>query len=92
MRDQLLVRHRDLNEAGRYRADVDPRGLATQSWAIGHGLVSLVTPGPLPLDTLSYRVPMLGGLFVSAGDEPDRSRTSVEQGWNQLFPRGIDRE
>jgi AcrR family transcriptional regulator len=74
--------------AKRFRAEVRPLDLATQSWAIGHGLVSLVTPGPLPRQTLDHGAPMLTALFISAGDHPDRCRTSVEQGWNQLIPPG----
>lgn len=67
--------------ADRFRADVDPLELAIQSWAIGHGLVSLVANGPLPRETLDHGVPMLTALFIGAGDRPDRCRTSVEQGW-----------
>ncbi len=73
--------------ANRYRDDADPLELATQSWALGHGLVSLVATGPLPRQTLDYAVPMLTALFVGAGDQPDRCRSSVEQGWRDLFPR-----
>jgi AcrR family transcriptional regulator len=74
--------------AGRFRADVDPLVLATQSWTIGHGLASLVATGPLPRQTLTHGVPMLTALFTAAGDEPARCRRSVEQGWEQLPPAG----
>ncbi|WNV86311.1 TetR/AcrR family transcriptional regulator [Umezawaea sp. Da 62-37] len=67
--------------AGRFREDVVPLDLATQSWAIGHGLVSLVATGPLPPQALDHGVPMLIGLFTGAGDHPGECRTSVEQGW-----------
>ncbi|MFI6477781.1 TetR/AcrR family transcriptional regulator [Nonomuraea sp. NPDC050663] len=67
--------------AGRFRDDVQPLELATQSWVIGHGLVSLVATGPLPREVLAYGVPMMIALFVSAGDEPGRCRSSVERGW-----------
>jgi AcrR family transcriptional regulator len=69
---------------GRFRGDVAPLALATQSWAIGHGLVSLVATGPLPREALAHGVPMLTALFVSAGDAPGPCRRSVEQGWAQL--------
>lgn len=69
---------------GRFRNDVDPLELATQSWAIGHGLVSLVATGPLPREALAHGVPMLTALFVSAGDDPDRCRQSVQRGWARL--------
>ncbi|WP_138998111.1 TetR/AcrR family transcriptional regulator [Rhodococcus zopfii] len=72
--------------AGRFRSDVDPLELATQSWAVGHGLVSLVAGGPLPASTLEHTIPMLTALFVAAGDEPERCRASVEQGWNENPP------
>ncbi|MDA3645903.1 TetR/AcrR family transcriptional regulator [Saccharopolyspora indica] len=77
-----LVRAADrAKEIGRFRDDVDPLRLAIQGWAIGHGLASLVTTGPLPQQALANAVPMLTALFVSAGDDPDDCRRSVEAGW-----------
>ncbi|NRQ33734.1 TetR/AcrR family transcriptional regulator [Nonomuraea sp. NN258] len=70
--------------AGRFRDDVDPVELSTQSWAIGHGLASLVVTGPLPDQVLGYGVPMLTALFTGAGDSPDRCRASVERGFSSL--------
>jgi AcrR family transcriptional regulator len=79
---ECLVQAADrARKADRFRADVDPLELAIQSWAIGHGLVSLVATGPLPREALDHGAPMLTALFVSAGDQPDRCRASVEQGW-----------
>ncbi|MEU4834328.1 TetR/AcrR family transcriptional regulator [Streptosporangium sp. NPDC023615] len=72
--------------AGRFRDDVDPLELATQSWIIGHGLASLVATGPLPRHMLAQAVPLLTGLFVGAGDEPVRCRRSVELGWRRPYP------
>jgi len=69
---------------GRFAAGTDPLELATQSWAIGHGLASLVTSGPLPPAALGHGVPMLTALFTAAGDEPGRCRDSVAQGWAGL--------
>jgi AcrR family transcriptional regulator len=66
---------------GRFRDDVDPLDLATQSWTIGHGLASLVVTGPLPQQALAHGVPMLTALFTSAGDDPGTCRDSVERGW-----------
>ncbi|MEU8614083.1 TetR/AcrR family transcriptional regulator [Actinoplanes sp. NPDC048791] len=71
-------------EAGRFRAATVPLELAIQSWVIGHGLVSLVTPGPLPRETLAHGVPMLTALFVGTGDEPERCRRSVQRGWKSV--------
>lgn len=68
-------------DTGRFRDDVDDSAMATQTWAIGHGLVSLVATGPLPRQALDYGVPMLTALFVSAGDDPATCRRSVEGGW-----------
>lgn len=67
--------------AGRFRDDIDPLELATQSWTIGHGLASLVATGPLPRPALAHGVPLLTALFTSAGDDPERCRRSVERGW-----------
>jgi hypothetical protein len=68
--------------AGRFRDGVDPVGLATQSWIIGHGLASLVATGPLPRQALAQGVPLLTALFTGAGDAPERCRRSVERGWH----------
>ncbi|GAA1579606.1 TetR/AcrR family transcriptional regulator [Actinomadura kijaniata] len=77
--------------AGRFRDDVDPLELATQSWTIGHGLASLVVTGPLPREALAHGVPMLTALFTSAGDDPDRCRRSVERGWRSLTSHPLGR-
>jgi hypothetical protein len=71
-------------DIGRFRRDVDAMALATQSWAIGHGLVSLVATGPLPRPALDHGPPILTALFTSCGDDPDTCRRSVELGWHQL--------
>ncbi|MEO3755897.1 TetR/AcrR family transcriptional regulator [Streptomyces sp. B6B3] len=73
---------------GRFRDEVDPLELATQSWAVGHGLASLVATGPLPVEALAHGVPLLTALFTSAGDDPARCRRSVESGWDSLPPAG----
>ena len=72
---------RRAGSAGRVRADVDPLELATHSWAVAHGLVSLVATGPLPPRTLERGASVLTALLVGAGDEPGRCRASVERGW-----------
>ena len=77
-----LVRAADRGRpAGRFRADTVPLDLATQSWIIGHGLVSLVAGGPLPHGTLDHGPFLLTALFTGAGDRPDRCRASVDEGW-----------
>jgi AcrR family transcriptional regulator len=72
--------------AGRFRAGIEPLELATQSWTIAHGLVSLVANGPLPRETLANGVPLLIGLFVHLGDNPRKCSRSVENGWKNLRP------
>lgn len=84
-----LVRAIDRAKAnGRFRDEVDPLELATQSWTIGHGLASLVATGPLPHKALAHGAPMLTALFAGAGDEPDRCRQSVERGWGRMPSAG----
>lgn len=81
---ECLVRAaRRARDDGRLRADCVPLELATQSWAIGHGLVSLVATGPLPPQTLDHGPTLLRALVVSAGDTPERCRASVERGWRR---------
>lgn len=77
-------------EAGRFPAGVGSLDLATQTWAIGHGLASLVATGPLPHQVLAHGVPMLTALFIGAGDDPERCRRSVERGWGQGPASGAD--
>lgn len=79
--EYLVQAARRAQAAGRFRAEHDPLDLATQTWAIGHGLVSLVANGPLPPRTLDYGVPMLTAQFTGAGDRPERSRASAVRGW-----------
>lgn len=69
-------------EAGRFSTGVDARSLATQCWAIGHGLVSLVATGPLPREALALGAPMLVAMFVNSGDIPEACRDSVARGWH----------
>lgn len=89
--EHLVRAVRRAKGADRFRADIDALDLATQSWAIGHGLVSLVATGPLPEEALDHGVPMLTALFVSAGDLPDYCHTSVELGWREFSYPTIQR-
>ncbi|WP_344457076.1 TetR/AcrR family transcriptional regulator [Actinocorallia aurantiaca] len=82
--EHLVQAVRRAKDAERFRAGTDPLDLAIQSWAIAHGLVSLVANGPLPPRTLDHCAPMLAALFVSVGDDPGRCRSSVEHGWKRL--------
>lgn len=80
---QAALRARD---AGRFRTDIGPLDAAIQTWAIGHGLVSLVANGPLPRQTLAHGVPMLTAQFIGMGDDPDKCGPSVAEGWKRLPP------
>jgi AcrR family transcriptional regulator len=73
-------------QAGRFRPEVVPLELATQSWILGHGLVSLVAGGPLPPTTLEFGAPMLTALYIAAGDDPDRCQASVQLSWSAFIP------
>ncbi len=68
-------------QSGRFQPGVVPLELATQSWILGHGLVSLVATGPLPPTTLRFGAPMLTALYIAAGDDPHRCQASVERSW-----------
>jgi AcrR family transcriptional regulator len=67
--------------AGRFRDDVEPVALATQTWVIGHGLASLVTSGPLPPSAFAHGRSLLITLYTGCGDAPDACRRSVDRGW-----------
>jgi len=68
--------------AGRLDAATDPRSLATQLWAAGHGLAMLAVTGVLPAASIAGPAADIAvALCVSAGDEPTRCRRSVDAGW-----------
>jgi AcrR family transcriptional regulator len=80
--DRLVAASARARDEGRLAPDADPRTLATQVWAAGHGLVSLVVQGVLPAEVLA---PLATGttvaLLTAAGDDADRCRRSVEAAW-----------
>ncbi len=80
---QAVARARD---HGRLRDDVDPLDLATQCWIVGHGLVSLVVTGPLPLQAIHHGAAMLTSLLTGAGDATDTCKRSVRLGWKPGIP------
>ena len=82
---RAIARARD---DGRFRADVEPLGMALQTWVVGHGLASLVATGPLQREALGHGPLLLLALFTSAGDEPGPCRASVELGWEVSRPAG----
>ncbi|WP_245900132.1 TetR/AcrR family transcriptional regulator [Geodermatophilus normandii] len=80
--DRLVDAAARARDEGRLDPGTDPRTLATQVWAAGHGLVSLVVQGVLPADVLA---PLATGttvaLLTAAGDDAGRCRASVEGAW-----------
>ena len=69
-------------EVGRFAAEVDPVAVATRFWAAGHGLSSLVVTQVLPAGAVGEQAAELAvGVFVAAGDRPDRCRASVQRAW-----------
>jgi AcrR family transcriptional regulator len=71
--------------AGRFAADTDPAAVATRFWAAGHGLASLVVAQVLPTDVVAQHAAELAvGVFVAAGDRPDRCRASVQDAWSAV--------
>ncbi|SFT51347.1 WHG domain-containing protein [Geodermatophilus amargosae] len=80
--DRLVAAAARARDEGRLAPGADPRTLATQVWAAGHGLVSLVVQGVLPAEVLA---PLATGttvaLLAAAGDDIDRCRASVEAAW-----------
>lgn len=75
-------------EADRFRPDVVPLEAATRTWAVAHGVVSLVVNGPLPHTTLDDLAPLLQALFVGLGDDIEQCRRSVAAGWALAAPPG----
>ena len=69
---------------GRLAADADPAAVATRFWAAGHGRASLGVTDVLPFEAVGQQAPELAvGVFVAAGDRPERCRTSVREVWSE---------
>lgn len=75
---QAATRARD---TGRLSPGAVALDVATRSWALAHGVVSLVAGGPLPLGSLDHVPVLLCALLVAEGDDPDRAQRSVAAGW-----------
>ena len=81
--DLLVAAAGRARDAGRFRPDVDPRAVATQLWAAGHGLAMLTIGGVLPAAAgPDLTRDLTAAVAVAAGDEPDRCRRSVAAGWD----------
>jgi len=79
----MVAAARRARDQGLLPVSADPLALATQAWATGHGIASLVATGPLPRTTLDLVPGMLVGILIEAGGEPATCRASVEQGWKR---------
>lgn len=78
---QAAARARD---AGRLGPGAVPLDVATRSWALAHGVVSLVAGGPLPLGSLDHVPVLLRALLVAEGDDPGRAQRSIAAGWSAV--------
>ena len=70
---------------GRFDRRTDPVDLITRWWAFGHGLLSLVVAGVLPVEAVDrHLVPTATALLVAVGDDPARCARSVKAGWRSF--------
>ena len=68
---------------GRFDGTSHPWTVALRLWASGHALVMLVLTGVLPREALDVHAPgTAAALFIDAGDDPGRCRSSVAKGWS----------
>lgn len=85
--DRLVAAADRARAIGRFRADVDTCGAATQLWSTAHGLLMLALTGALPRHAVAEHLPpMAHALFVGLGDRPDPARASVSAGWQPPAP------
>ena len=68
--DYLVRAAERAKDAGRFRADTDPLELATQSWAVAHGLVSLVATRPPAAPNARQRRPPADRAVRQRGRRP----------------------
>lgn len=87
---ELLVAGVDAGlAAGRFSPLADPRDVATQFWATGHGLMSLAVGGVLTSSEVVRHAPITAAaVFVAAGDDPASARSSVSAAWRDARIHG----
>jgi len=67
--------------AGRF-APAEPRELATQFWAVGHGAITLQMAQLLsPEEALRCLEGAVLNLFIAYGDDADAARRSLARAW-----------
>jgi AcrR family transcriptional regulator len=75
--------------AGRLRRDAEPLDVATRFWVAGHGLALLAVTGVLPAGAVEAHGPELAvAVLATAGDDVERCRASVAEGWPRGRPTG----
>jgi hypothetical protein len=80
--EPLVTATRRAQEAGRFDPGASPHDLAFRVWASGHGVTSLAVTGVLPPAELRRHAPPLAAaVFVSAGDDQEDARRSVDAAW-----------
>ena len=80
--EHLVAATRQAQEVGRFDPGAAPHDIALRHWASGHGVTSLAVTGVLPIAELRRHAPLLAAaVFVSAGDDPERARRSVDAAW-----------
>lgn len=83
--DRLVEGVRVAVEAGRFHGD--PEVLATQLWAMAHGIVTLHLSGILELaEALECFATMGENLFTAFGDDRDQARRSINDAIALLAP------
>jgi AcrR family transcriptional regulator len=76
--DRLIAAVARAVDAGRFKGD--PEALATQLWAMQHGIVTLHLGGLLTLqEAIECDSEMGRNLFVGFGDEPGKAAASIEK-------------
>jgi len=85
--ERLVERATRARLADRFSENADPETMATRFWIMGHGFISLVVNGVLPVSALEDHVPpMTIALFTTAGDLEAPCRRSVRRGWRHFRP------
>lgn len=76
-------------EAGRFSAETDPMSLTNEIWMFGHGACMLFVTGVMPFEAVEPVMRSgLVRLYSGAGDDPERARRSVAEGWARDLSSG----
>jgi hypothetical protein len=87
--DRLLVAVKRAIDAGRFHGD--PERLATQLWAMAHGIVSLEHAGCLTLEEGRQAAQdMAENLLVGFGEDPATARAIIERAREAYEAQGVE--